>query len=251
MEAAGRKYSAVVIILILWAGAAYGKIFEIQQDPGEQLAGGVYGRELNKMEMRINGKAIELKKYGCRKKTRDVLDSYYSTARDNCYPLLNNDFLLFSARVLFGAASCGDNSENFGYIFYIDGSDTGNFIISGSCAGATELIRAKINNMTSRAAFKGYDDGIRHMDGSERMLSIEFISAGKTVNYGNFYRVPGISRDELRSYYSDVLRKNGCSVIKQQSTKNSDIFFAVKDKKDLVLTVSGDASGDTMVFLMG
>jgi hypothetical protein len=249
--AAGRKYAAAIMILLLSAGAVYAKIFDVQPGAGEQLTGGIYARELNKMEMRINGKNVEIKKFKCVKKTRDILDAYYAAAEKNCYKLISNEFLLFSAKMLFGAASCGDNFENFGYIFYVDDGDTGNFIISGSCSGSTELVRAKINNLTSTAAIRGYDDGIRHMDGAERMLSIEFMSGGKTVNYGNFYRMAGISRDELRNYYSDELRKNGCSIIKQQHTKDSDIFFAARNKKDLVLTISGDGPDNTMVFLMG
>ncbi len=247
---AKRQYLIAAAVL-LFASAAQAKVLGIFDNKIEQLTGGIYATELDKLEIKVNDKKIEVKKFKSENRTREILESYYYEAKSNCYSMISNEFLLFSAKTLFGAASCGEKFENFGYLFFIGGNDTGYFIIAGACGGTTELIRARINNLTSAAKFSGYEDGIRQIEGAEKILSIEIILDGKTVNFGNFYRVSGVSRDELRNYYEDMLKKNGGKILKKSSTRDSDIFMARKGSKEIMLTISEDDTGKKMIFLMG
>jgi hypothetical protein len=245
-----KKVLCIFIAIVFIPAAAGAIVFDRQENRVENIVPGITVFDLNSASVRVNGKDVEIKRYESREPVKKVLDAYLEKAEKQGSRLVNNQFLWLAASTLFKAAGSGAETGSFGYIFMIDRKDTATFVIAGSHGNNTEIIKSEIRDYSGKTK-GGYNDGLSHFLGAEKVLSIELLSGGRTINFGNFYRIPGSGRLETRNYYSGEFRKKGFAVLKKEYTEDADHYMLKRKKQELVVNISPQENGEIIVFVMG
>jgi hypothetical protein len=236
-----------VILIPVWARAV---IFEETKSSGESIAPGITAANLNTAVVRVNGKKIEIQRYKSREPVKKILDASLEKAESQGSRLINNHYLWLAANALFKAAGSGAKNDSFGYIFMIDKNDTAVFVIAGASGDMTEIVKSVTANYSNEAK-GGYDDGLKHFPGAERVLSIELVSDGRTVNFSNLYRMRKYSRFEIRNYYEGEFKNNRLVVLKNGYLEKADSYILKGEKRELFFSISEQPDGEVIIYLMG
>jgi hypothetical protein len=245
-----KKGLCVFMAIVLIPAAAGAIVFDRQESSAENIASGITFFCLNSTGVRVNGKNVEIKRYESREPVKKVLDAYLEKAEKQGSRLVNNQFLWLAASTFFKAAGSGAETGSFGYIFIIDKKDTATFVIAGSHGNNSEIIKSEIRDCSGTIK-GGYNDGLNHFLGAEKVLSIEILTGGRTINFGNFYRIRGSGRLEIRNYYSREFQEQGFIVLNKEYTEKADRFMLKGKKKELVVNISPQENGEVIVFVMG
>jgi hypothetical protein len=245
-----KKIGILIAVLLIFPAFTGAVVFEKEAGCGENIVPGIIAHSLNSLAVRINGKNVELKRYESADPVKNVLEAYLAKAERQGSQLINNQYLWMAASAFFQAAGNVIKPDSFGYIFFVDKNDMATFVIAGARGKNTEIIKSVMQKYSGKAA-AGYDDGLNHYSGAERALSIEIISGGRVVNFGNFYSISGVSRLEIRNYYNGEFRKKGWLVLKKEYGKDSDLYILKDKQRDLVLSIRVQENGEALVSVIG
>jgi hypothetical protein len=235
-----------VILIPFTAGAL---VFDNQQKDGEIITQGMTAFRLNSAAVRINGRDVEIKRFESNVPVKKVLEACLLTAEKKGSITENNPYIWLAANALFKGAGSGIDADSFGYIFTRDKSGAADFVVAGASGGITEILKAEIAGCGS--AQQVYDDGIRHFSGAKRVLSLEFMAGGKTMNFGNFYMIRNAGILEIRNYYSGEFARKGFVVINKEYTEEADRYILKNGNRELVVNLSHRQNGEIVVFVMG
>lgn len=237
----------LIMPVFFLAQAAGAIVFEESRENAENIAAGVPAISQNNTEIRVNGRNIALKRYESRVPVKKVLEALLANAEKNGGVAVNNPYIWFAANALFKGASAGGDPESFGYVFTRDKKGGAVFTVAGATAGKTEIIKADIE---SCAAGAGYDDGLSHFSGAKRELSVEFISGGRTLNFGNFYSLPAAAREEIIGFYVDEFKRKGYKILNSGQPDKKDVYILKGKNREVTVSFSFGEKED-VVFVMG
>jgi len=244
-----KRCLCVLAVFVLMPAAAGAIVFDKQKTSGEIIAPGIKASRLNSMKAKINGRDVRIKSFECREPVKKVLEECLLAAEKKGSVTENNPYIWLAANALFKGAAGGIDPDSFGYIFTRDKSGTADFVVAGASGGKTEIIKAEIDGCG--AASQGYDDGINHFTGAKKVLSIEFISGNKTINFGNFYIIRNTGSFEIRSYYKEEFERKGFEVINKEYSEETDRYMLKRGSRELVVDIYRQVSGEVTVFVTG
>jgi hypothetical protein len=245
-----KKAICLLIAVMLVPSAAGAIVFDRQESEAESIAPGITAFGLDVKYMRINGRNAEIKRYESPEPVKKVLETCLEKAEKQGSRLVNNQFLWLAANTLYKAAADAAEPDSFGYIFMVDKKHTATFIVAGASGGNTEIIKSEISNYGGKAG-DGYDDGLKHFSGAEKVLSIELLSGGRTINFGNFYRLCGAGMPEILNYYSGEFRKTGLKILKKEFTEEAGRYLIKAGGRELFVNIGPQENGEIIVFVMG
>jgi hypothetical protein len=245
-----KRILLIFITLTVLTAASESMVFDVNPGNDEDLAPKISAFRLDQAAVRINGKNVQVTHYGCSEPVKKVLEAFLDKAEKQGKRTVNNQYLWLAANALFKGAGSGLDADSFGYIFIMDKNNEGLFVVAGSYGNDTEIIKAQMSGCGSLNT-GGYADGVRHYPGAEKFLSIEFLSGEKTLNFGNFYRISGTDRLEMRSYYFSEFKKGGWEVLKKEQGKDADRYMLRRENNEIFLNIGGGDNGEALIFVMG
>src|SRR5208283_3632497 len=125
---------------------------------------------------------------------------------------------------------------DYDYIFYIDDKNNGILIAAENGNGKTEVVKVEIKGISNTAKFRGFDDGLAHFPGAEKVVSIEMLFSGRTVNFSNFYKIAS-SGSAVKDFYRDFFKREGWKVLYEKEDKDSMSYVIEKGVKQYLLNI--------------
>jgi hypothetical protein len=236
-------------MILMISAASLASIFEfsgstlpfLMADPGAVQKGGISAR--------INGRDVKITKFVSGKSAEKILDHYYSLVARNNYSITEN-FFIYSLAEYFVKAGFG-SPDYWDYIYYEDAPGKGNLIAACGLKRGCGVIRVRVDTPMNFGAFRGFNDGLRHVPGSKIYLSIEILSGNKTVNFANFYKTSGLNIQMLKVFYEDSVKKDNWSIVSGGASGNEDYYYIQKGQANRMLGIFLDGKGDKWVAVIG
>jgi hypothetical protein len=152
--------------------------------------------------------------------------------------------------MLYKIAGTKKYDDEFGYIFYKDKKNNFTFVITAGDGTSSEIIKITADSMNNNKR-GGVNDGIKHINGAEKIFSIEILSGtGYTLHFANFYRIQSGDRYEMRNYYGYILKNNGFKIVKKYFDDNMDFFIIKKHNRNYLFSISEEHS-ENWIMVMG
>ncbi len=229
-----KKIAALILFLCFCRQTCAG-VFDIMEGTPDSLQYNFNAKKTNQVEMKINDRKLEATRYESDKDAGDIIGYYIALARQKKYIVIDNAGIDSMAKFFINSGR-ETPVYDYDYVFFRDEKNNGTLITAVNGKSKTEVVKVKIRGGMNPDKFKGFDDGLAHFPGAEKILSIEMLSSGKTAGFGNFYRV-AYSGNAVKDYYRDFFKKQGWEILYEKEEKDSVSYMIQKAKKQYLFNI--------------
>jgi hypothetical protein len=236
-------------MMLLFSGFIYADIFESRATdaaadnvPGFDLTGSIHAK--------INDRKTEISRFRSGEKADKVLNVFYNRAAKEGCQFAEGKALVSLADTLTVQAG-GEPGGYFGTLFYADKSGTGTLLAARDSGDGCVIVRIIIDRMRGLEDFTGYQDGIDHMDGTVKVMSLEIMSCGVTKEFTNFYRLNYAPAEKVGAFYRRSLEKKKWNILNEQHDGDVSTVYAEKDGKKRCITIMEESGGGCYICVTG
>jgi hypothetical protein len=188
------------------------------------------------LDMRINGSLVTVKLYKTGISPESVCD-YYDNLADKegakKVQLTEIDALAF---YLLSTAAGGRGMSGYRDVFFKDQKSRSIMAAAAAAGDATLVVKLIIYGDIRVNGFSGYDDGLGTMQGAGKVMSLEFLEAGKTAHFSNFYNAGDKGLREIKEFYMDSLKKNNWKVLFTDTA--GGLIYAKKTGREYMINIA-------------
>jgi hypothetical protein len=242
------KKTAALIIFLFFCRAADAGVFDIMEGALDPLQYDFGAKKTNQIEMKINGRNLEAARYESNSDAEDIIGYYFGLAQKKKYNVIDNAGIDSMANFFINSGR-KTPVYDYDYVFYEDEKENGTLIAAVNDEEKAEVVRVKIKGSINTGRVKGFDDGVAHFPGAEKVLSVEMLSSGKTAGFGNFYRV-AYSGNAIKDYYNDFFKKHGWEILYEKEEKDSVSYMIRKGEKQYLFNIYY-SGGEQWVTIIG
>lgn len=239
---------ALVIAGILFAARVDAVVFGLEKvlRPADEAALELTVK--SEIRMRINDRDITARLYRTGSAPEEICNYYRDQAKKAGRMIV--DLPLVDSLALFLLKEGAGNNELTGYkrIYFADIKKGSTLAAAAYSGGSTLAVKLVIRGGLDLENFRGYDDGLEKMPGLKKVMSMEFLRGGRTVNFCNFYKTGSAGAAEIKNYYTDSLKKGGWQVL--FTKKDGGVIYIKKGKKEYLINIV-EENGERWIYIIG
>jgi len=247
-ETTDMKTFLALVLSFCFCATAVAGVFDVMEMPFDQLARDFNAKKTNQVEMKINDKKLKATRYESDKDSGDIIGFYQYQAEQKKYTILHNDGLDKMASFFINSGRKAPVYD-YDYVFYIDDRKNGYLIAAENDPDKSEVVKVEIDGISNMDKFKGYEDGLAHFPGAKKVLSIEMLSSGRTVNFSNFYKA-NYSGNAMDDFYRSFFKREGWKVLYEKEEKDSASYVVEKGTRQYLLNIYS-SGGEQWLTIIG
>jgi hypothetical protein len=199
---------------------------------------------------RVNSVAVKIDSFRS-KMSADTIMSYYAKQAEDIKAELVNGPLV--REMAFKLIHMGETQRAYKWYYLIYKKKNGSvrLVVSGDFASGARLLIATVEKNIDTCNNRGYDDGIKHLFGLKKELSIEILSGAGTAGFANIYKSVNIDRQSIMNYYRNYFEKNGWSVIKEDFSGKTAALIILKGARQYIFNIFRGGDGNNWISIIG
>lgn len=216
------RFFAAVVLLLLFVSLSFALV-------RDEPVSGQNTEVTGNIKARVNNGNVIFKRGSSAVAAKEFLKQKADKAEAEGASFFCDAALFQAARMMLATAE--EEPEGFGFICYRNKSDRAYLAAAGGSGSGCVFVEAEFSGRFD-APEKGADDGLRRMENTKRVLSVE-VAGGFT----NIYTDESACIDEAFAFYSDSLKKEKWKYEIRRAGRGGFVCYAAKGSKERTITV--------------